>query len=451
MSVLFVLLGESFRWGSQYSRITGLEESVEEQIKASYSHIKLIQHLEQKLNYKVDVCIGTYPTKFNEKLFEVYEKYLKYKIEYKNKIGITKLFQLVLTHYNYRTYDFVFFLRIDLCLKDKIFECNLLDNNKILFPFICFTINNNDKIEGYPRVCDTFISIPKKWFHIIMNIEFYHSSWKLLMENQHLTMKNIDTVIKTYHDSDSEKDLNPLYYITNRPQCQTSYNNEKQIFNKYNYKIIKILVVGPKQCGSTLLFNLLIKLYEQSGKNVKSGWELNILKLTKMDKTIQVIIDKRHDCKIEILQYYDFVFLPMRHIIDSAISSNKRFNTPYIESCYENIQLVDKFINYSDFVFKYEKYSLQLVNKIIKFLTLNIDINTVITIMIELENMKNSKDIVEKDNHKNKLYRKTLLSKSHNTSGGVINKYIYTLDQSECIKLLNEKTIFNFLVKYKYV
>ena len=33
-----------------------------------------------------------------------------------------------------------------------------------------------------------------------------------------LTYEDMDTIINTFHDSDSNKDFNPLYKIVNRPE-----------------------------------------------------------------------------------------------------------------------------------------------------------------------------------------------------------------------------------------
>jgi hypothetical protein len=39
-------------------------------------------------------------------------------------------------------------------------------------------------------------------------------------------------MLETYHDSDSAKDFNPIYYIVNRPQYKDTPNKRKK-FIKY--------------------------------------------------------------------------------------------------------------------------------------------------------------------------------------------------------------------------
>ena len=40
-------------------------------------------------------------------------------------------------------------------------------------------------------------------------------------------------MLNTYHDSDSWKDWNPIYYIVNRPE--NNHHTTKETFNKYNF------------------------------------------------------------------------------------------------------------------------------------------------------------------------------------------------------------------------
>jgi hypothetical protein len=65
-------MGESFRSGSQNSRIRGMDESYDEQIQACKTHIKFIEHLQ--LN--IDVCISSYTTKFDDELLQIYKPYV---------------------------------------------------------------------------------------------------------------------------------------------------------------------------------------------------------------------------------------------------------------------------------------------------------------------------------------------------------------------------------------
>ena len=53
MNGLFIFIGESFRLGNQGTRKRGVFESYGEQINASESHIKFIEHISKKYNLMV--------------------------------------------------------------------------------------------------------------------------------------------------------------------------------------------------------------------------------------------------------------------------------------------------------------------------------------------------------------------------------------------------------------
>ena len=68
-----------------------------------------------------------------------------------------------------------------------------------------------------------------------------------------------------------------------------------------------------------------------------------------------------------------------------------------------------------------------------------------------LENDLSQDDSVCKYNEKNINYKYCLLTKSHNTSGGLSNNYIYEIETDKIIQLLNIKEINSFLKKYDYL
>jgi hypothetical protein len=213
-------------------------------------------------------------------------------------------------------------------------------------------------------------------------------------------------------------------------------------------KIIKIAVVGTKQSGSTRLFNLLIMLYTHLNKKVYSTYQYCHNK----DNLYDIVINKCHNSPIEDLNNYNFVLSPVRHLFDSAISAIKRgFQKDYIKACHHNINLFNKFEHKADFVFIYEKYSLDYIKDLCKLLNINIEDRVLIEIMQKLEDLHNSKTIVKTDNKNNELYKRTLLSQSHNTSGGRINKFLTEMSRETIERLLKDEKINAFLKKLNYI
>jgi hypothetical protein len=219
---------------------------------------------------------------------------------------------------------------------------------------------------------------------------------------------------------------------------------------------IKICIVGTTQSGSTRLFNLTRCIYEKKNKSVLSQWNYNHDK----DNMYDIIISKIHDCDISYLNNFDIVLLPIRNILDAAISHNKRWgnlneNKNVInalkKSCYINIDLFNKFKSHSDFIFIYEKYSIYYINKLCSILNVKLSLLEIIEIMKELDNMLFEKDIVKNDDFEDELYQKTLLCQSHNTSGGASNKYIKELDVKSVLEIMEEEKIKEFLKNSRYI
>lgn len=229
---LFIIIGESFRYGSQTTRITGIPQSYDEQINASKSHLYLCLYLERKYNLKPSIYFATYNTEYNNELLNIYSNYLiGHKIYKDGVIGLSQLFINSINNININDYDFIFYLRIDLYLKYKLFEVFNPFWKTIHFPCICWkqysTLYGHNNI---PRINDTMLFVPNKFFSYLNNISIDHDLWHHFLK-LNIDSKDLDVIINTYHDSDSEKDYNPLYYIVNRPQTNV-WHSLNEIFNK---------------------------------------------------------------------------------------------------------------------------------------------------------------------------------------------------------------------------
>lgn len=234
MKGCILLYGECFRLGGQGNRNRDTMESYSEQIKAAETHINLIKELEKK-QVKTDIYISSYITKFENDLLNIYKDFIKGHQFHKNLLGqqalIASGIQLI---EDYQKYEFILVIRIDLFLKDKFMEILNPQWDKILWPSICFKPYH--KCEEDPRVNDMMVFIPRRYYkylNIICNT-FHHNSWYDIIHNSDLKYEDLDTMINTFHDSDSAKDFNPLYYIVNRPQCQIQHT-VGEFFDKYNF------------------------------------------------------------------------------------------------------------------------------------------------------------------------------------------------------------------------
>lgn len=258
---LVVLLGESFRLGGQGTRQRGSEESFVEQIEACDSHLNFFRHLKEKFNIESNVLINTYTTKYDDKLINKYldnelEGELFYHIN-KEPIGLQNLFNqscdLIFDKVCISDFDFVYFIRIDLFLKKNFFKKFYLDNEKVIWPFTCFAYFNDEVVPFYkwvesPRISDLMVYIPKKFFYLIKNkkVNLGHDGW------HHLKLQGVqqELLINTLHDSDSQKDWNPLYRISGRP--------ESDIWWSLNFYIDKDFKIIRKLNNEFILFDKFI-------------------------------------------------------------------------------------------------------------------------------------------------------------------------------------------------
>jgi hypothetical protein len=230
---LLILFGESFRLGGQGNRNIGSEQSYEGQIKASQTHINFILNLQRK-NINMVVSINSYTTQYDNHLIDIYKDVLYDNIFYKNLIGQNALIHNCINRINnINDYYFILCMRIDLFLKDKFIEIFDPNDNRILFPSICFEPHH--KVGIHPRINDMMMYLPKKYINFFKQNMFNltHDTWFDLIEKYDFNYNQLDMMINTYHDSDSAKDYNPIYYIVNRPE--NSIHNTKKIFDKYNF------------------------------------------------------------------------------------------------------------------------------------------------------------------------------------------------------------------------
>lgn len=238
---LLILFGESFRLGGQGNRNRGSDKSYDEQILASESHMKLVEILRGK-GFDLDVSINSYSTKFDSNLREVYKNSLIDEMFHKQPggRGQNNLIHTCLNRINnIEQYEFILNMRIDIRLKEKFFEIFNPHASQILFPSVCWIGGHKCGKNGkHPRINDMMMFVPRKFFGIAKEIKLQHESWHKLVEEHELSYEDLDVMIDTFHDSDSKKDFNPIYYIVNRGASRC-HRSKYVKFDKYSSNLIK--------------------------------------------------------------------------------------------------------------------------------------------------------------------------------------------------------------------
>ena len=184
MKGLIILLGGSFRKGSQGNNSVGLSNTYDEQMKGFMSQINLCKHL--YTNYNIDCHIGitTYSTIYDADVINLFKKQdinILFSIFNKKKtMGFRLLLQQSIKSIDkIDNYNFTLFVRIDLYLKEEFLKIfNPLHPN-IQFPFICWK-SGSIKISGnrYPRVADTIIYVPSIHYKNLRNLKLIKNHWK---------------------------------------------------------------------------------------------------------------------------------------------------------------------------------------------------------------------------------------------------------------------------------
>jgi hypothetical protein len=235
------------------------------------SHVDFISKIQQKTNRTCDVYIHTYQTNYDKDILLLYPniKGTRFLTE-RTTTGISShidgVNDIIKATGQDIEYECIIYLRIDLCLKP--FFTDVLDYDRctsfILFPSICFFYYGfHLNYDGTPRIADTILIVPRKFFHLLYPMRFtlYHDTWSQL-KSIGVDDKDVGLLLNTYHDSDSQKDWNPLYYICNRPESSVWYS-AGYMLDPYSMQPLK---VDPKNVNDAM-YNAVQKEYDMHKKD----------------------------------------------------------------------------------------------------------------------------------------------------------------------------------------
>jgi hypothetical protein len=167
MKLAVVIYGHYFR--KEY--IPDDESAIPEQKLACESQLAFIDNL-RKSGIEVDIYINTYTTPYKSLIEEWYGDAMYFYSElntFKGPSGLEsqkkKINEGIALIKDIDSYDAVYCVRADTCFEEEftfVFDINW---NKIMFNFVCwrkeYKLSNND-----PRIGDTMMFIPKKYFYI---------------------------------------------------------------------------------------------------------------------------------------------------------------------------------------------------------------------------------------------------------------------------------------------
>jgi len=227
---LLVLVGEAFRDGEH----VGTPASVRGQKQAAQSHLRFLEQLEVNHDYRCDVAVNTFSTSYDDQLCSWYREGIRgnlvkclfqgppaesMPVDWVRGDGVMNDLMQDLKPSSSDGYEFLLYVRIDIYLKpyfDIIFDPN---RKQIMFSGVC--CNRDNFVEGeehLPRPGDMLQFWPREL------VDQYYPSWdnfwtldRLLHVGQ-LSEVQVDFMLSSLHDADSDKDWNPIYRIVNRPE-----------------------------------------------------------------------------------------------------------------------------------------------------------------------------------------------------------------------------------------
>ena len=229
-----------------------------------------------------------------------------------------------------------------------------------------------------------------------------------------------------------------------------------------------VSVVGPRQSGSTLLFNLARLILATKDKSYDTCW-IQTYNMGMYNKEADYLIVKCHDFNVKLLESSTIILLPLRDVRDCAVSYHKRFKTlrsfsDILGYIMDNVKQFNDWEPHADFIFRYEDYveNKELhIMELAKVLGVHVDTKDIGYILTEIDNLHKGGACPLTDGNitdtqridmlvTDPVYKTTMMTKSHNTSNGAIGKYKKEMPQPVINKINMKPTINSFLLKHGY-
>lgn len=229
-----------------------------------------------------------------------------------------------------------------------------------------------------------------------------------------------------------------------------------------------VAVVGPRQSGSTLFFNLIRLILASSNHTVDACW-IDLYKKGLYKSNVDYLIVKCHDFDEGLNNATSLILLPLRDFRDSAVSFHKRFNNlktirDIIGYIHQNIKQYNDWESYASLKVMYENYMVSkeyYIDKIAKWLGVEIRSGVKESILFEIDTLHKGCNCPNHDKGSDEdrmqmamndeIYKVTLMTKNHNTSNGSVGKYKIEMPTYAINKINFDTKISSFLIKHRYL
>lgn len=325
--LLLIIGGECFRDGGQRSRLKDTDISIENQLKATNSHIDFINYLYNTYGITTDIQLISYDSKYENILINKYKDYnLNYKFYNYYFRDRTQLVNSIKLKNIEEQYDGILVIRPDMYLKKFFFEIFDPYSDKICYPSVCFI--GQHRVDGYPRINDTMVFVPKKFLQIVyytVGIKLYHEAIKDYITSHNLNLNNdFDFFLKTLHDSDSYKDYNPIYYFVSR-KASTKWHSYGYTIEDTNFLPIETSHQLYDFPDWELLDNISYKSKCQikNSNNIFEWWDTNTIGIPKFIDVLEINTDT------QTVEYNSIS--PERHYHESFYSIENNYKLSFYD------------------------------------------------------------------------------------------------------------------------
>jgi hypothetical protein len=245
---LFIITGDTFRFGPQRSPNRGNKESISTQYLSIKSHLDFSKTLQDKFNITADIFLNIYKLTdfYDRKILEWYGNKVKFVKWHPKRLKnehaliydtinqlrsffpnwIYKFFNI--NKINLNNYKFIIFLKPEIYLKKYFIKKFTINNSKVIYAHLdsAYKFNN---WNGYgfsaftsspdiPYVNHIITYCPKRFYDLLIKnkVWHWHNSSDLLLK--YVKRKNIDFFVNTFHLCCTSLDWNPIYSLVNRKE-----------------------------------------------------------------------------------------------------------------------------------------------------------------------------------------------------------------------------------------
>lgn len=211
-------------------------------------------------------------------------------------------------------------------------------------------------------------------------------------------------------------------------------------------------MIGPRQSGSTRVFNVARLVGEVAGLTVRAHWDIQKqASAPSYDVDVAKVHTEYNGAHLRRL--YNVVILPIRDLRDTALSSMARKFIPrraLVRFCSAQANCINRLIPHATLVLRYETFGAHAVRRIANAMRVHLKPPQVKTVLRKIDALYRSKELPSVDDRDNSLYQRTLMSRAHNTANGRSNKWQKVLTPCELHALRKTVVVSQFLKRFGY-